>query len=267
MSVRNTLRALPALTRIGFAEAVAYRAEMLIWVLSTTMPLVMLALWTTVAREAPVGGFGQADFVAYFLSNFIVRQLTGSWAAWEMNFEIRNGTLSMRLLRPIEPVFSYAVENLTALPMRIVVAVPVAAVMLWAVGTSHLPRDPLIWVLIVVATFSAWLTTFLLNIAIGCLSFFMESSLKVMEIYFVVFMVFSGYLVPVKLFPSVLRNVVEVLPFRFQIGFPVELMINAHGRAEALMLLGRQWLYIGVLAVLSYVLWRRGLKRFAAYGG
>ena len=98
--LRKSARALPTLMKVGFLEAVAYRAELLVWVLSTTMPLIMLALWSAVARDAPVGRFGQTDFVAYFLATFIVRQLTGAWVAWQMSFEVRTGTLSMRLLRP-----------------------------------------------------------------------------------------------------------------------------------------------------------------------
>ena len=31
MSLRSTVRALPTLFRVGFAEMVAYRAEMLVW--------------------------------------------------------------------------------------------------------------------------------------------------------------------------------------------------------------------------------------------
>src|SRR5215831_15107267 len=89
MSLAKSVRALPTLFKVGFLEAVAYRAELLVWVLSTTMPLIMLALWSAVAREAPVGRFGQMDFVAYFLATFIVRQLTGAWVAWEMNWEVR----------------------------------------------------------------------------------------------------------------------------------------------------------------------------------
>jgi len=75
MRLPHEVRVLPALFRIGFAEAVAYRAEFFVWMLSTTMPLIMLALWSAVAREAPVGRFGQSDFIAYFLA-FHVRSLT-----------------------------------------------------------------------------------------------------------------------------------------------------------------------------------------------
>ena len=63
----SALRAYPTLLRVGFAGAVAYRAEMLVWMLTTTMPLVSLALWSAVAREAPVGRFGPGEFVGYFL--------------------------------------------------------------------------------------------------------------------------------------------------------------------------------------------------------
>ena len=44
-------------------------------------------------------------------------------------------------------------------------------------------------------------------------------------------------------------------------------MIGAHGRADALSLVGRQWIFVLVTALIVRVLWRRGLARFAAYGG
>jgi ABC-2 type transport system permease protein len=79
MSVPHTVRAAPTLLRIGFAEIVAYRAEMAIWVLTATMPLIMLALWNAVARDGPVAGFGQVEFARYFAAALVVRQLTGAW--------------------------------------------------------------------------------------------------------------------------------------------------------------------------------------------
>jgi len=130
LSLRNTARAFPTLLRVGFMEAVAYRAEMFVWVLATTMPLVMLALWSTVAREAPIGRYGEAQFTAYFLATFIVRQLTGSWVFYDMNFAVRNGTLAMRLLRPVHPLWAYAAEALAAMPLRLLVSLPVATVAL-----------------------------------------------------------------------------------------------------------------------------------------
>lgn len=265
--MRRTLRILPTLMRIGFAEAIAYRAEMFIWVLSTSMPLVMLALWSAVAREAPVQGFGQTEFTAYFLSTFIVRQLTGAWVAWQMNFEVRTGTMAMRLLRPIHPLWSYVTENLAALPLRFVIVIPLFLLMLHLVGPGQLASGPLEWLLFVLGIIGAWLIAFLANATIGTLSLYMESSLKVMDVWLAMFFVFSGYLIPVTLFPPALQEAVNWLPFRYQIGLPVELMIGTHSLSEALSLLARQWLWVAILFGLFTLLWRGGLKRFAAYGG
>jgi ABC-2 type transport system permease protein len=267
VSLSSTVRAFPALFRIGFAEAVAYRAEFLVWMFSTTMPLIMLALWSAVARDGPVGRFGQKEFVAYFLATFIVRQMSGSWAAWEMNFEIRHGTLAQRLLRPIHPMLTYAIQNLSAQPLRLVVALPMAAVWLVSIGAGQLPRDPVLWIAFVVAMAGAWLLSFLSSFAIGSLAFVMESSLKLMEIYLTLFFVFSGYLIPVELFPPALRIVGDWLPFRFQVGLPVELMTGAHDRGAALMLLARQWTWVAAMLIAALTMWKRGLRRFSAFGG
>jgi ABC-2 type transport system permease protein len=267
VSVRNTLRAMPALLRVGFAEAVAYRAEMLVWVLATTMPLVMLALWSAVARDAPVGRYGQPQFVAYFLATFIVRQLTGCWIFWEMNLEIRNGTLAMRLLRPVHPLWAYMVENVAAMPMRLVVSVPVAAIVLGVVGSRAVSHDPVLWAVWLVSILGAWGLTLLVNVLVGCASFFLESSLKLMDAWLVFYFVLSGYLIPVDLFPHRFRSAINWLPFRYQIGLPVEIMTGAHERAEAARLLVVQWAWVAVALAATSWAWRRGLRRFAAYGG
>lgn len=115
MSARRTLRAVPTLMRIGIAETVAYRAEFLVWILTSTLPLVMLGLWTSVAREAPFRGYGSEDFVAYYLATLIIRNLTGSWVAWQLSEEIRMGVLSMRLLRPIHPYVAFMVSHAAAI--------------------------------------------------------------------------------------------------------------------------------------------------------
>ena len=261
------LRALPTMLRIGFAEALAYRAEMIVWILSTTMPLVMLALWHAVAREAPVGPYGGHRFVAYFLAMFIVRQLTGSWAVWLINMEIRDGTLALRLLRPVHPLLSYAASSLAELPVRGLLAVPLAGVALAVLARDELTRDPVLWAIWCASIVGGWLITLFANFAIGCMALFLEQSTKVMDVWLALFFVFSGYLVPVELFPPTLRAALDWMPFRYQLGLPVELMIGAHDHGAALGLLARQWAIAAVLLACVGLIWRRGVARFAAFGG
>jgi ABC-2 type transport system permease protein len=268
----STFKALPTLLRIGFTEAIAYRAEMIIWVLATTMPLIMLALWTAVAEVAPVAGlagrsWSSGSFVAYFLIVFIVRQLISSWAAWEINFEVRQGTLAMRLLRPIHPVTSYMVQNLAYLPQRFVVTLPIVVVLVLSPGFDHLSKSPAVWALWALSLVGGWMITFFANIAIGALSLFIESSVKIMDVWLAAFFVFSGYLFPIDLFPPWLRTASDWLPFRYQIGVPVELVTGGLTVEQALPLLARQWGWALGLLTLAMTLWRVGVRRFQAVGG
>ncbi|HEU4407963.1 MAG TPA: ABC-2 family transporter protein [Polyangiaceae bacterium] len=267
MSLRASVRATPALVRAGFLEALAYRAEMLIWILSTTMPLVMLALFYALADEAPFGRFGRDEFVAYYLATLLARQVTSSWAAWEINFEVRQGTLAPRLLRPVHPVWVYATQNLAALPLRLVLALPVGALALYWAAPGRTPHTPGAVAIALATLLGGWLITFFINIAIGSLSFTFDSTTKMLDAYFIVFVVFSGYLMPIELFPAWLRRVADALPFRYQIGLPVEALTGAQAPAALARMVAAQWAYVVALGALALTLWHRGVRRFAAFGG
>jgi ABC-2 type transport system permease protein len=265
--LHHLLRAYPTLLRIGLAEAVAYRAEFFVWMLATTMPLVMLAIMTAMAREAPVGPFDQRRFVAYYLVTLVVRNMSGAWVAWEMVQEIKQGTLALRLLRPIHPLASYTAQSLAALPMRALLALPITITLLIVFARQELSGDGVNIAIFIASIFGAWLLNFAVSAIIGTLGLYLESSLQVWELWMGCFMLLSGYLIPLPLFPHWLDRAARVLPFCYLQAFPVETLLGMRDRAHALGGLAMQLGWAAVAWAALMILWRRGLKRFAAYGG
>jgi len=263
----RTLRALPTLLRIGVAETVAYRAEFLVWILTTTQPLIMLGLWTRVARDAPFAGYSSSRFVAYFLATLIVRQLTGNWVAWQLSEDVRSGTMAMRLLRPIHPFFAYAASHAAAIPFRSFVALPVAFALLASSGGSALTSDPAQLVALVPSLAMAWLLTFSFLFAIGSLAFFLTQTMAIANLYFGLFSLFSGYLMPLKLLPPAIAAVGAWLPFRFMLSVPVELLTEPLDRAQLARLLAGQAAWTAITLAVALAGWRAGVKRFEAVGG
>jgi ABC-2 type transport system permease protein len=51
------------------------------------------------------------------------------------------------------------------------------------------------------------------------------------------------------------------------LAFPVEMIVGMTPRAAALGELAIQWAFVVGLAAAARVIWRAGLRRFAAYGG
>lgn len=265
--IGRSLRAFPTLLRVAVADMVAYRAEFLIWVLTTNMPLVMLAVWHRASEDAPVGRFGQKEFAAYFLSTVIVRLMVQCWVAWELTMDIRQGTLAMKLMRPIHPVLAYSAEQLAAIPMRILYLTPVVAVLVYAAGEKIAITDPAMAAIFVLSILGAWLMTFVIGVMMGTLSMFLQSAFSVFDLWMALHSVFSGYLVPLELFPPWMRTLADVLPFKYMLSFPVQTLIGMETQEQALRDLGVQWMYVVVLTLAARALWQRGMKKFVAFGG
>ncbi len=262
-----TLRAVPTLLRVGFADVVAYRAQMVIWLLAYTTPLIMLALWTAVAHDAPIGGFDARAFQAYFLLTLVVRVSTGSWVVWEMNFEIRNGLLARRLLRPVHPLAAYACENLSALPMRMLLVLPIFLATIAWLGSGILVEDPVQRAIVPLSMLGAWAVMFSAMVVIGATGLWWESALGLFDAWLGLHFVFSGYVVPLELYPERLRAVLDWLPFKYTLSFPVSNLLGRLSREEALHALAAQWAWAAILCCAAILIWERGVKRFEAYGG
>jgi len=260
-------KAFPTLLRVGIAEVVAYRAEFVVWILTTNMPLVMLAIWHAVAADGPVGRFDQRAFTAYYLGVLAVRLLTSNWAVWQLSMEIRDGTLAAKLLRPIHPIVALAADHLSALPMRALVISPVVAILMAVAGDRLLRHDALLVAIFAASLAGAWLLIFFTMVLMGSLAFFVESAMGVFELWLGVHAILSGYLVPLEALPHWVRRAADVLPFRFMLGFPVETLVGLLSRREALLALAAQWGYAALFAALALRVWRSGLRRFAAFGG
>ena len=262
--LRRSARVLGALWRLGLAEAVAYRAAMLVWILTTTFPLVSLALWHSLAAQGPIGDYGRTDFVAYFVAAFLIRQLTASWVVWDLSAQIASGDLSTLLMRPVHPLLHHLMSNLAALPVRVALAVPLGVVVLIAVGGIeasvgwHLALAPL-------AILLAWLLQLCVQICVACLAFWVTSSAALFEVWLGLYMVLSGYVMPTSLLPW-FSAVVRVLPFHAAMGFPTELLCGRLGGAEIAWGFALQAVWLAVFAALAAWLWRRGLRVYGAVG-
>jgi ABC-2 type transport system permease protein len=267
LALGHAVRAFPTLLRVGLAEMIAYRAEFIIWILTTNMPLVMMALWTAVAAEGPVGRFDSKAFQAYYMATLMIRLLTNTWMVWQLTMDIRQGALATRLLRPLHPLLAYAAEHMAAVPIRALMVSPLV-ILLVVVTPGHLALGtPLRLGIFLASLVGAWLLLFFMMAIIGSLALYVESAVGVFEVWLGFHFVLSGYLVPQELMPKWVRPISNVLPFRYSLGFPVETMIGLNADTQALRDLGIQWLYVAALFVGTLAIWRKGMRRFVAFGG
>lgn len=262
----HVLRALPALFRVGFAEAIAYRAELIIWILTGTMPLVMLALWDAVAQGGPVAGFDRGAFAAYYTLTLVARQLTGAWVLWELNADIRTGRLSSQLLRPMHPLWLHAARILSAIPFRLLVIAPLLVALAWWRPDMGLAFDPARIAAFFASCALAWGLAFTWQAVFACIAFWADQSLGLWSVWLGLWSLFSGYLLPVALLPAGVADVAAWLPFHPMLGIPVEIGAGLLPASQILAGLGVQAAWLAFTLALVSVLWRRGVRRYGAFG-
>jgi ABC-2 type transport system permease protein len=226
----------------------------------------MMSVWLAIAGGQPVGSFRPADFVSYYLGGILVRQMVGVWIVWDLERAIRLGELSPKLLRPINPIHEYATQNLAAKPLRLPILLPAIGLGVWLYPGAGYDLTPLNLLAFLTALALAWLLYFLIQYCIGLLAFWISQATALWSAWFHLWLVFSGYLIPLDLFPQSVIRLSSWLPFSYTFSFPLEvLMGRVHG--QALMSgFGVQMAWVMLFFGLYQILWRRGLRRYSAVG-
>lgn len=253
------------LIRTSVLVTVVYRAQLFVWLISGVAPLFMMMIWWELSRDKVIGGYAASDFVAYFLGIYLVRQLTAVWVIFVLNDEIRQGTLSGRLLKPVAPFWFHVAEHLGQMLVRapIVVTVFCIGASLFAIDLASIAwRMPLFLASLVLA----WVIIFHIYYCVGLLAFWMTNSLALDAMVWSMYTVLGGMLIPVDLFSDTTRYLVAMLPFSASLDFPVKVLIGKVTGVGLLHGFAVQLFWVVVLVVLRRGLWRRGLKRFSGAG-
>jgi ABC-2 type transport system permease protein len=246
----------------------AYRAEIVIWMLSGAVPLIMLAVWIGKARASggSVQGYTPQDFAAYFLAAWITQQWIVAWVAWDLSNEIRLGYLSARLLRPIDPIWEFGAGHLTERFVRLPFMVAIIGAGLLLVPGTRLTPDALHVLAFVPCILLAFGIQFLRSYCVGLLSFWFDQATALDDFYYIIAAFLTGGFAPLTFYPPAVRAAVEWTPFPYLVYYPVRVLTGAAGASEIVRVLGVQFGWLVVFWCIRLLLWQRGLRRYGAVG-
>ena len=245
-----------------------YRAANLIWLIGAILePIIYLVVWDTVAQAqgGSVGGFTSSDFAAYYLALMVVDRLTFTWIMWEYEFFIRDGTLARRLLRPLHPFWVDVADNLAYKAFIMVVLVP-TVILLMLIFRPSFQTSWLDLLAFVPALMLAFMLRFCLEWGLAMSAFWTTRINAINQVYFVVFLFFSGRLAPLELLPESAQALAKVLPFRWMLSFPLEILLGQLSAQEILIGYAAQVGWTAVVVVAMLLAWRTSIKQFSAVG-
>ncbi len=261
------LRSLAAFLRTELAVMFQYRVEVALWAIwGLVYPAVAFAMWSAAMGDAAaLGGYAARDFAAYFLLSMIVSHIVAAWDIFEMGYLVRTGAMSPRLLRPILPIWGSLMSNLAFKIVTLALLIPAWLVIGWLFQPA-LAWSPANAALGAVAVALAAAVNYVLGYTVGLAAFWSTKVDALADLWFGGGLVFGGRMAPLALLPWPLGPLSMLLPFRWTLWFPVEVLRGGLSGQEIAIGLGVQaiWLVVGI--IVFRLLWRAAIQRYSAVG-
>jgi ABC-2 type transport system permease protein len=254
--------------KIAFAIQLQYRVSLVIWMIGLVLnPLIYLVVWTTVSRSTGghVASYSTHDFAAYFIVLMLVDHVTFTWVIFNADYRVRQGQFSPLLLRPVHPIHGDMAENVVFKLLMMSVLLPAAAIMTLVFQPTLHPAP---WAVIAFfpALALAAVLRFLTEWTVALVAFWISRMAAVDQMYYVLVLFLSGQVAPLVLFPLPVRVLADVLPFRWMVAFPVELLLGRDSPRDALVGFGALLAWLLVAWIGFRVTWRVGVKHYSAVG-
>ncbi len=259
-----------AVLKAYFKIILTYRGMLLIHGLRLLLlPMVLASAWLSIEKTAG-NPYSDSDYLLYYLLVPLIMNLTDSRVIFKFSLAVKDGSLNRDLLKPFPPLLGYLLESFANNALQLFYLLPFSFIF-WLfvrdrIVLAHL--DPSLLLFFVAAVVIGWLARMAISGSIALLSFWIEDVTTLnLILNGGIWALLGGMIVPVATFPDKIRYIAELLPYRYMLSFPIEIVSGRLATAEIYRGFATVTLWIFIFAIIMRITWKSGLKSYTAYGG
>ena len=253
--------------KISLISYLEYRVNFVLSFLFSLVPFsVSVLLWVAVAKHSEF--IKVKEVVSYYFVILIVKNITTTNSIIRFSDDIRLGELNKYLLKP----YNYCFYNLMAdLPERIVFIVMnfIPLILIYTFLHNYINLDlSLIKVFFfIIFLILGYLINFFIDFLIGLYSFYFSKVSSLYTSIKVLRNLSAGNIFPLLMLPAKIFLTLQFLPFMYTSYVPTMLLLERTSFDLILKNLFISVVWLTTLCLSSTILWKRGMKRYSAYGG
>ena len=259
-----------AVARRSYRRYSTYRGATFAGVFTNTVfGFIQAYVLLAVIRQRPVvGGFDAADVVTFtFVCQGLLAAVAG-FGPFELADRISSGDVVSDLYRPFDLQAWWIAQDAGRAAFQLIFrGIPPFAVAAM-VFDLRLPADAGVWAAFVVSLALGLAVAFSWRFAISLSAFWLVDARGMVQLSALVFIFFSGMVLPLAFFPSGLRAVADALPFATVMQLPAEVFLSKHRPLAVLLpVLARQAAWIAALVGAGRLVQARAWRRVVVQGG
>ncbi len=252
-----------------FDEIATYRFNFAMWRLRTVLQLLTIYfLWLTVTPEnGELFGYSRQLILTYVLGAALISSIVISTRTQEIGENINSGDLSNFLSKPWSYFGYWFARDIGDKAFNILFGVIELTILFFVLKPDLLLQTDLS---IILLTLGAILLGVLINFFIGCLlgmiGFWSPEVWAPRFIFFILIGFFAGSSFPLDIFPIWAQNIFKFSPFTYLIYFPLQIYLNKFSSAQMISGFTIAIIWVGLLFILTKLVWKMGLKVYSAQG-
>ena len=260
-----------AIFKISWQNTLVYRFNILMWRIRMMVAFLgIYFFWGAVfSQQVQFAGYSRPDMIGYLLIVFFLQYLVIGNDSFNIAMEIANGDLNNYLLKPLSYFSNWSARDWALKLLNLILCFAEATVLIIVFKLPVFTPNSLgtVFLFTAVAVLAAYLY-FFFSFLFSSFSFWYPEHdgwpLRFLMLMFLEF--FAGTAFPLDIFPQPITAVLKWLPTSYLIYFPAQIYLGRLGAGEIIQGLVIMLLWLGVLAWLSRVVWKKGLQIYGAYG-
>lgn len=258
----------------GIQETATYRVNWIFYMLGNVLAcFVSYFIWKAVytsSGESSMNGFTMPQMVVYIFLMYLTSTMVSSDSAYLIGEEIRDGSIAMRLVKPVSFNGTFLFQEIGNKLMTIcvlIIPLVVGVEIVRVVFTGSVQFNFISFLLYLISCTFAYLINFFFNICFGFIAFIIKYlwGVNLMKNCIVGFL--SGAIIPLAFLPKPLEQVFLFLPFSSLNYTPVMIYMGMYSGTTLLYYICLQIFWVVAFWGMSKLFWRICVKHLSVQGG
>jgi ABC-2 type transport system permease protein len=253
---------------LGLKSKLTYRLSSFLEMVGRLLEfLAQIMIWAALLGGGVRFDTSLKQMITYLIITRFVITLTSSTAGSEISRKIRDGTISVDFVRPVNlKGFLFFNDIGNNIFKAFAVFVPIGVIV--ALGFGFLPpQGPLHFAAFLAVLFLGAVMQFYYDYLLGLITFWLVQNPFLKWHFKNVSNLFTGQLLPIWLYPVWLANLTVYLPFRYFTYEPIALYLGKSPLEDAPRILLIQMSWMLLLYLLERLLWRGAYRKLVVQGG